>query len=322
MDKYTTTMGELASLYIRCAYSTTQEEILTAFREVVSKVQTETLMGKLLLIALFLNPYLTARCVEVMKEKDNENTLSLNPSLPLLLLESPSESLAKVAEKKARVPDFSYMAVHHGSRPNFLAMDSLTKEELMAACLYAWARHGYSEAVESCIRLMGPCHELDQLKFRIECNKAQSCLYQNRCDEKIDFFSLDPEACAQEIRGVIGAHRFSKQRRLMQTMVGVTQYPHEELNDVSLYGLRCVIFGYREYIDDYRLNSAICDAYLYMMSQESHPRGMIEPYFPEGLKRCLLEANCKAKLAIQLAETTDPEAFQRISGELAKLNGV
>lgn len=322
MRNHEKTMEEIASLYTRCAYSTTQEDILNAFHEVVNNVCTDTLMGKLLLIALFLNPNLTPICIRTMKEKDSDGILSLNPMLPLLLMQDPRESLAKVAEKKARVPDFSYMILHNGHRLDFLAMDSLTKEELMAAALYAWARHGYSDALQACLKHMGPCRELDELKFGVECDKARSCLYESRHDEKVDFFSLDPRACAQEIRGIIRAHQYSKQKRLMQGFGGTAHHPYDESNDVNLFGLRSVIYGYREYVNNTALNSAICDAYLYLFSQEKSPRGMIEPYFPEGLKRCLLETNCKARLALELAETKDPEAFQRISGELAKLNGL
>jgi hypothetical protein len=322
MSKYETTMEEIADLYLRCAYSTTQEEILKAFHEVVNNVCAESLMGKLLLVALFLNPHLTQVCIRTMKDKDNDGILSLNPALPLLLVQDPSESLANVAEKKARVPDFSYMTVHEGHRPDFLAMDSLTKEELMAAALYAWARHGYSDALQACLKHMGPCRELDDLKFGVECNKARGCLHDVRHDEKVDFFSLDPRACAQEIRGIIRAHQCSKQKRFMQTFSGVAQHPYDEFNDVNLHGLRCVLYGYREHVDDRALNAAICDAYLYLLAQEPSVWSLGEPYFPEGLKRCLLETNCKARLALELAETTDPEAFQRISGELAKLNGI
>lgn len=322
MSKYETTMEEIADLYIKCANSTTEDGILMAFREVTSRVCTDALMGKLLLIALFLNPYLTPRCIEVMKEKDNEGILSLNPALPLMLLDKADPTLAKVAEKKARVPDFSYMTVHEGHRPDFLAMDSLTKEELMANALYAWARHGYGDALQSCLRHMGPCRELDELKFGVECRKAQGCLYNSRYDEKVDFFSLDPRACAQEIRGIIRAHQYSRQKRLMQTFSGTAQRPYDEFNDVNLHGLRCVLYGYREHIDDRTLNAAICDAYLYLLAQEPSVWSLGEPYFPEGLKRCLLETNCKSRLALALSETTDPEAFQRISGEMAKLNGI
>lgn len=321
-DKYEKTMEEIADLYLRCAYSTTQEEILKAFHEVTRHVCTDALMGKLLLVALFLNPHLTPICIRTMKEKDDDGILSLNPALPLMLLDKVDSGLAKVAEKKARVPEFSYMTFHEGYCFNFLAMDSLTKEELMAAALYAWARHGYSDALGACLKHMGPCRELDELKFGVQCRKARECLYSSTYEEKVDFFSLDPGACAQEIRGIIRAHQCSKQKRLMQSFVGVVQYPYDGSNDVNLFGLRSAIYGYREYINNNTLNSAICDAYLYLVAQEPPFLSLGEPYFPEGLKRCLLETNCKARLALELAETTDPEAFQRISGDLAKLNGI
>jgi hypothetical protein len=322
MGKYDTTMEEIADLYIKCANSTTEDGILMAFREVTSRVCTDALMGKLLLIALFLNPYLTPRCIEVMKEKDSEGILSLNPALPLLLLDKADPALAKVAEKKARVPEFSYMAVHEGHRLDFLAMDSLTKEELMAAALYAWARHGYTDAIHACIKHMGPCRELDELKFTVECRKAQGCLYNSRHDKRVDFFSLDPRACAQEIRSIIMAHRYIRSKNLMNSLYGPVHIHNPDGNEVNLYGLRSVLYGYREYIDHRELNSAICDAYLYIMAQESCPRDMVEPYFPDGLKRCLSENNCASRLALVLSETKEPEVFQRIVGELAKLNGI
>jgi hypothetical protein len=104
MSKYETTMEEIADLYLRCAYSTTQEDILKAFHEVVNNVCTDALMGKLLLVALFLNPHLTTICIRTMREKDSDDILSLNPALPLLLMQDPSESLAKVAEKRPACP--------------------------------------------------------------------------------------------------------------------------------------------------------------------------------------------------------------------------
>jgi hypothetical protein len=322
MSKYETTMEELALLYIRCAYSTDEQEIMGTFYKVTNYVCTDALMGKLLLIALFLNPHLTPRCVEAMTSKDSEGILSLNPALPLMLMDKADPTLAKVAEKKARVPDFSYMTVHEGHRFDFLAMDSLTKEELMAAALYAWARHGYTDAIHACIKHMGPCRELDELKFMVECRKAHGCLYANRHNERVDFFSLDPRACAQEIRGIIRAHRYSRSKNLMNSLYGPVHIHNPDFNEVNLSGLTSILYGYREYIDHSELNKSICDAYLYIIAQDPYHRMGMDRYFPDGLKRCLTENNCASRLALVLAETTDPEVFQQIAGELAKLNGI